>query len=684
MRHHMKQAYELSNLELKQLQRIELEMLIEVDKICRKHHIQYSLDGGTLLGAVRHKGFIPWDDDIDVIMLRSEYFRFRKACKQDLDNTRFFLQDYLSDSNYRWGYAKLRRNNTKFMRQGQENLKQHSGVFIDIFVADNVPDEYLSRRIHHFVCFLIRKTLYSEVGKDIEKNFLLRNIYYLLSKIPREKSFYLRNWLAARTNRKRTELISHYTLEYPRQCRYGLPRKCFDEMVELEFEGHQFYGFRDYDCYLSMHYGNYMKLPPEEKQIPHSIVTELELVEPVSNPTVSIIIPVYNGGNFLKEAIDSALAQTYSEVEVIVVNDGSMDDGVTERIALSYGNRIRYLKKSNGGTASALNFGIRNMSGEYFSWLSHDDIYYPDKIKKEMEEIIRSGDLKKIVQCEYDFYDENSRTCTPTNFYKYYPIEQLTNSVFTLLQLQIHACGALIHRSHFERVGLFNEKLKCTQDIEMWFRLLYGQKSLWVSEKLFMVRVHPESDSKRYSGISDMENAHLYYEFVQRMSDNDLAMLYGTAEKALCRMIGLIRSRNSFKEAEILERRLMECYKNSENTEDIINLNKYLEHLCGGEKKEIVIFGAGQYGRRVLYELGQRQIRVDYFMDNDPEKEGKRIDGVLCGRVESFAGRKEQVFVIIAQMVCAAAVHQMEESGFSYVITRWELDGILVRYSPQQ
>ena len=93
----MEQKYQISEAELKQLQRIELEMLVELDRICRKYRIEYSLDGGTLLGAVRHKGFIPWDDDADVIMLRREYMKFRKACRKDLDHTRFFLQDYRSD-----------------------------------------------------------------------------------------------------------------------------------------------------------------------------------------------------------------------------------------------------------------------------------------------------------------------------------------------------------------------------------------------------------------------------------------------------------------------------------------------------------------------------------------------------------------------------------------------------------
>ncbi len=276
----MAQAYQITDSELKRLQRVELEMLIEFDRICREYHIRYSLDGGTLLGAVRHQGFIPWDDDIDVIMRREEYFRFRKACRKDLDRSRFFLQDYLSDPYYRWGYAKLRRKGTEFVRLGQERLKQHPGVFMDIFVVDNVPDGYVSRRVHHFFCFLIRKALYSEVGKYNENNPLLRWGYRGLSKIPRDRIFHIRNGLAARANRKPTELISHYTLEYPEHCRYGLPGKCFDEFVELEFEGRKFNAFKDYHLYLSTYYGDYMTLPPKEKQVPHLTVSRLKLIEP--------------------------------------------------------------------------------------------------------------------------------------------------------------------------------------------------------------------------------------------------------------------------------------------------------------------------------------------------------------------------------------------------------------------
>src|SRR5574344_1452707 len=98
---------------------------------------------------------------------------------------------------------------------------------------------------------------------------------------------------------------------------------------------------------------------------------------------VSIIIPVYNGSNYLKEAVESALEQTYKNIEIIIVNDGSNDNGITSKIAQSYVKNypktVKYFEKENGGVSTALNLAIKQMKGSYFSWLSHDDIYLPNK-----------------------------------------------------------------------------------------------------------------------------------------------------------------------------------------------------------------------------------------------------------------------------------------------------------------
>jgi glycosyltransferase involved in cell wall biosynthesis len=120
------------------------------------------------------------------------------------------------------------------------------------------------------------------------------------------------------------------------------------------------------------------------------------------NPKVSIVIPVYNNGsNYLREAIDSALFQTYKNIEVIVVNGGSTDGGKTDRICKSYGNKIRYYVKENGGIATALNMGIEKMKGEYFSWLSHDDVYYPEKVQKQIEVLSGFEDKETVIYSDF-------------------------------------------------------------------------------------------------------------------------------------------------------------------------------------------------------------------------------------------------------------------------------------------
>lgn len=254
---------------LRNLQMTELEMLLEVDRICKKNNIRYFLDGGTLLGAVRHDGFIPWDDDVDIVMLRKEYERFYKACQKELDTERFFLQDYRTDKNYLWGFSKMRRNNTVFLREGQEHVKCHTGVCIDIFPCDNVPDTPLLRRIHHFCCYCIRKGQYSEVGRKTEESILMRAWYSLVSRIPRDFWFRRIEQISKITNRKRTRLVAHMTFPYPKRCRYGMPRVCFDDYIEKDFEGHNFPIFRKYNLYLKMLYGDYRKLPTPDKRKVH-------------------------------------------------------------------------------------------------------------------------------------------------------------------------------------------------------------------------------------------------------------------------------------------------------------------------------------------------------------------------------------------------------------------------------
>lgn len=276
---HTATAVNLSDEQLRLLQINELEMLVEVDRICKKNGIRYSLDGGTLLGAIRHKGFIPWDDDADVIFTRHEYAKFFRACKEDLDRSRFFLQDYRTDSGYWWGHAKLRRKGTEYVRTGQEHMKYKTGVNIDLFVVDNVPDNRVLRELYYDINFCIRKIMYSELGKKTADSVGMRVLYQVLDCFPKDKGFKLRNALALRCNQHNTKLVSHLLLQYPKRCKYGMPAECFESYINVEFEGMVFDGFKKYDLYLRTHYGDYMQLPPKEQRHGINTASKIHLMD---------------------------------------------------------------------------------------------------------------------------------------------------------------------------------------------------------------------------------------------------------------------------------------------------------------------------------------------------------------------------------------------------------------------
>lgn len=195
-------------------------------------------------------------------------------------------------------------------------------------------------------------------------------------------------------------------------------------------------------------------------------------------PLVSIIIPVYNGANYMKEAIDSALNQTYANTEVLVINDGSNDNGDTEKIAKSYGARIRYFHKENGGVSSALNIGIQNMTGEYFSWLSHDDVYTPDKIEKQVIALMKHDQNKSVAICQTDLIDTNSNPLINHNQRFGKGVLCWEDAVMFITRYGANGCAFLIPRNVFQTVGLFDENLRYCQDILMWWNIFLNKYSL--------------------------------------------------------------------------------------------------------------------------------------------------------------------------------------------------------------
>ena len=201
---------------------------------------------------------------------------------------------------------------------------------------------------------------------------------------------------------------------------------------------------------------------------------------------VTIVIPVYNGSNYMREAIDSALNQTYKNIEVLVVNDGSTDDGATREIAKSYGDRITYIEKENGGVSTALNLALKKMTGKYFSWLSHDDLYYPEKVEHQMKEIEKYDD-HTIIYSNFDLIDGEGNKFQTVYLDHELLIEKPDYAVF---RGAISGTTLLIPKKAFDEYGDFDESYRCVQDYLKWFEMLDSYKFMHLDEVLGASRVH--------------------------------------------------------------------------------------------------------------------------------------------------------------------------------------------------
>lgn len=256
------------------------------------------------------------------------------------------------------------------------------------------------------------------------------------------------------------------------------------------------------------------------------LLYELELSKGIKknnfNPKVSIIIPVYNGSNYLSCAIDCALNQTYKNIEIIVVNDGSSDDGKTKEVAKKYGKKISYYEKENGGVSSALNYGIKKMTGDYFAWLSHDDLIEPNHIEKLVEYISIEGNEKTIPYASFKIVDENGVIRLPeTIAVQLYCFDYKTSVLkneFTLLKGEINGGSVLIPKEAFNKHGLFAEDQRITQERDMWARLISEYKFINIPYDTAMIRTHSNQVSNTNPNIK-IESDNKNIEIIKNISE---------------------------------------------------------------------------------------------------------------------------------------------------------------------
>lgn len=242
-----------------------------------------------------------------------------------------------------------------------------------------------------------------------------------------------------------------------------------------------------------------------------------------NHPLVSIIIPVYNGEKFVRDAIDCALSQTYKNLEIIVVNDGSKDK--TEEILKSYGNKITFYTKPNGGVSSALNYGIKKMHGEYFSWLSHDDFYVKDKVSSEIDYLEKNNFLHKkfIPYSDFSLVDIKGKLITDVKFNHDFVNQK---PELALLRGLINGNSLLIPKAAFDTYGGFDTKLKCVQDYQKWFEFMKTYTFVHVPKILVKTRYHKGQVSNT-SPLVPIEGNAFYLKLIKSFNDEDKKRIDG-------------------------------------------------------------------------------------------------------------------------------------------------------------
>ena len=256
---------ELNPEELRKMQIIQLGIFEEFDRVCRENNIKYIMDAGTLLGAVRHKGFIPWDDDIDIRMTRTEYEKFCKIANNKLENGVYF-QNYDNDPHYPWLYSKVRKEGTRAVRLGQEHMKMKDGVFIDIFPCDGVPSDPKELKKHSKSTMICRKILYSRTAKYMKEKWYERFFWSCVSLVPRSLVYSKIEKLAKRYNENNCSRVGCMGWHAPKDVN-GFDIRYFTELTELEFEGKMFLAPKDWDGFLRYSFGDdYMTPPPVDKR----------------------------------------------------------------------------------------------------------------------------------------------------------------------------------------------------------------------------------------------------------------------------------------------------------------------------------------------------------------------------------------------------------------------------------
>lgn len=275
--------------DLTKVHQANLYILKEVDRICRKHKIQYMLDAGTLLGAVRHKGFIPWDDDADLAFTRQNYEKFVKVVRQELpEDLEFMEPEILGGGKAFYDFTPRILFLNSRTKEDSEEMEYYSNklthLWVDLFILDEIPDTKLQKAVTLFQMKIIYGlAMGHRYHLDYSKYCLLQKCYVgvlaTAGRLISMKTIYRMQYKLATKHNKGRWNNRYYSNYQPDYLYVTLQKDWCDNVISLEFEGEQLMCSKQWDDVLRWIYGDYRKLPPEEMRVPTHSTMEIQVGE---------------------------------------------------------------------------------------------------------------------------------------------------------------------------------------------------------------------------------------------------------------------------------------------------------------------------------------------------------------------------------------------------------------------